>query len=991
MTVLDFTRYVRFGVYALDSASETVSIGKYVNATDITDGFDCAPHAKLTFEDKGGYIENAIQYTSSFPIVVSASTNSGASWNRIFKGMVENVETAMDADGARKTIFRAYGAPTLRNTVVSPNQIGIGDCNFGELFTGSANLVYTTKNRTWTSSWEADERGNYPNGLLYDTGYTYSANSVVDFIPGVDDVPIKLGHGSDKLLDVIASILGAYGVNYRTDDLYSPPRFLVKSGSMYSDWPIDTTVAYRWKVGTNVNSFKRSYDLGDAADCVGVFGESPRHFFFAGEGGRQKNIIDNDIRSFEAAQQMAEKHAETLGKVPKAWEIVTTPQLTPSTILSGRSFYFIDSSNVTSTANMVGLTQRTTEDRWESRLFFEKRQLTEEKVFAEIKEELEDIEKKNSAEMAHVRVKTDTSSYFHEYQGYNDWRYPCAMGISSATASADDEFPMPIAIVPLAHTSENTGSIYYPTYSSFAFFDRADKIGLVKNITLFCNTESAPYHRSVTSSTWSDGWNSQSENILNGIFADNLWPMEITNVRFKSIYDGCSHHISTAMGATIRHVNWTMSNNSPTSSEWDEGYEPSAEELLFMSTNFATPTTHYKVCTFSADQDTVSAQRSMVRFTWDGPVSPTEFNEKLIWASNFTFKLRGEWSHPDVGTVSIPVGVYSAAGNDSTWYAHTAFSASDVTVATGYSIGKESYDESGRMHWMFSASSTYSSGTNKIVVGYASNAIDVTRVTDDLYYEDAGDVDYIVEKAAFDFENGALRLSFEPYTIGGVWLYGSENPTTGKTIPTGPNVYSFWKSLGISFVEKDKKVSPWMRTEQRRKRPSLWASLTSKPKSLLFPGFENVSVPASLPYNQREAMISNGGAYVSYSTRRGIDVQPGTEYDPADFGSISYKYNEADRADGSFSSYVVYEENAPADLCHIVLDFTCVGDTGGVLGSMNIAADSNSSLREGIDKNARKTLAVQYDIKAFDPDRQVYWPGTPTLTMRGIWVGFEPI
>lgn len=56
---------------------------------------------------------------------------------------------------------------------------------------------------------------------------------------------------------------------------------------------------------------------------------------------------------------------------------------------------------------------------------------------------------------------------------------------------------------------------------------------------------------------------------------------------------------------------------------------------------------------------------------------------------------------------------------------------------------------------------------------------------------------------------------------------------------------------------------------------------------------------------------------------------------------------------------------------------------------MNIAVDSNSSLREGIDKNARKTLAVQYDIDAFDPDKEVYWPGTPTY-VRGKWVEFEP-
>lgn len=620
-------------VYGKDGT--IMDLSKYFMGGQITEGLDAPATARFEFMDKYGIIENYMGYTGTFPIEMRVRTNSTGSFVRAFLGDVENVDVSIGPEGDRKTSFNAFGSPTFRHNYISPNQAMIGNCDFGTLFTGTPNITYSSGNKTWSTTWGSDSAGNYPNGLLYDSGYSYSANSIVDAYPGISDVPIQVKSGAFKKLDYIKEILNPYDYHFYLDDgafTSASPRQLFRllkgddSSWDWCDW-------FRFQFGSNINSFEKRIRLADVSDKIIVVGTNDTDVFAIEGSGTHEYFYSAEAKDLQTARQFSIQQLEMNSIVPKSVKVTTLPVANKNPtesddsedcLIGHRVDVYDTNSDPLETCSVFEMTQNFDVDRWTTDFVLSRERPTDVKLFNEIRDDIKRLNDEGVSGRVYLRADMGTGSEYYlglllySASNYNGDYYPCAIGLGTSgdttthtngfggkTLPPDSYFAAPIAIRALIDppqidniTSTDADKI---TTSAWVAFPARHGLGLVKEIVMFANNLAPGGQLYTVSQTNSCMGSSLIETpypnaeITSSGIVRGFWPVALTSVNLLAKQASASAWGWKAKDATVakemwwqRYLNDTDSDPVKTGSWWKDGEAITDSKNMSVWTNYFT-------------------------------------------------------------------------------------------------------------------------------------------------------------------------------------------------------------------------------------------------------------------------------------------------------------------------------------------------------------------------------------------------------------------
>jgi hypothetical protein len=962
-----------------------------------------SPSMVLEFSDKDLILSHPytglIPPTESFWIAVSASTRSdGTAYSRVGEGLVEKYKRTLAPSGVRKIALSVFSQPELRHSYVSPNQTAVGECEMGALFSGS----YTAEDGT---TWSPDAKGNYPNGLLYDTGLTYVGDS--DIFPGVADVPIQTSYGSQKKIQFINQVLGEYGMDYIINPTYGT--FRIRNKPSIEAYPLPTSAAnfVTMSLGENLSEYTDEIDLTDFGSCVTVVGQDETIFYRCGDGKKEIFSVDEDLLSYDSSMRKSYIHLSASLFPVQNIKIKTSPNV--KSIL-GYSAFIDDTPIGLITRSVVGVRQVMNTDHWYSEFSFEKPAFEEGKTIAQIKEELDKTKEDEMRGISYLRAVSGYSDY-----KANNWtmRNICAIGFGRGSDSSSRFYTSSGMIDPLIIKDINGvlgNSMTTRTFNSaFATLQYSEANALIREMVLFGNaeTENRPHESSFTI-TWSRPgveWNADldSNPVLSVSYCPKNYLIGVDSITLSSRLPGC---VPFAFKATDASAIRVLSNSGdgflpvhPTSTVGGGSTSPliitehsllmNSADKAIISNNLKRTTDNFDLVTLTnrielLDSEgektgiiTSSREAVQVFFEFNVPMNYPEKTFEFMKRVSFMANAFGRYSATNVDDPENPYVVSGNAVVTGYFYAPRTVGLSwvgtwldmvvflddetvwrDFNVTAGNTYGSIEYlmknenlvDENGiiRVALVCEAPGQYPDATVSIFLEHAA------LVADMIYQESSEEPieDTHFEKCSID-TNGRIITRYTPSDVYSIYAYA--NFVNGRGFVEDETQLNLLSVAG----QYDDPLEIWspawkeMVKKYTHRRSGL-DRIARDAKQLLRLDYKDAEDEES--YAIYRDIVSHGYVFVEYQTSR---IEPNIPLpSPLDVSMFSISYTP--NMDGSRSDFYMNMDSAPPYGVDIHINYRCVN--GGAIGKTLLAHSTTSAVREGFDKTLRKTCNVQYDL-----------------------------
>jgi hypothetical protein len=998
---------VKYVITAINSKG-TYSLEKHFIDGNAKTMMNAVPSAILNFSDKNRTLSNVpdglIPPTESFWVEVSASTDSGANWERLFVGQAEEYNQSLDVDSTRQISLALYEAPELRYNYVTPNQIAIGNCDFGQLFTG-------TNTASDGTTWSADSMGNYPNGLLYDTNLSFS--SPPDFFAGVPDAPFRTEYNNYKKIDAIKEWMGNYGLDFWIDTRLG--KFYIQNQPSVQTYP---NSGYVVQVGNTVNKYNKTTDLSGFNSCVTLVGTDNTVFDTFGMGAKQIMVMDSDIISYRSARNQTKRYYSSSMFLPDNYTSIIPPTTKQ---LLGKSIIFREIDGDSETLSTVAVTHNFGQ-RWETQLQYNNPSYSEAKTIIEIQDDLAKITQSDLAGQVFVRVLSGASDFFTN-EGWSDGGI-VAIGLgstpdtdSNGNPNTDSGIETPIAIKPMMGmiSDSSDGQNYTSAYTSFG---PGEANGLIRQVVLFSRYGSGNELFTLSDAmSWSTRptteWNSgnSASAWINIGSSSGVYLSSIQNVVAESTW-GAYAFPKTARQLNVRCMNTITTDPVPaeptstydgtedTSYLWTSyASVPSAEQLDNMSTDLRKDSYTFSVASFSnvtsgAARTGSSGKQVSLIFECDIPVEPISEAIKYFGRLQYGFHGWASYSHNDAsgytplrlfyfdnsrvyGDRWVGLGTISNQGSCS-WTNGTltagqvitnSLSPFDVITLNNHCL-VDTTSGKVRMALMVQTLSAYPDATLSMYIQYAGMMEDVL-----IQSGIGGNTSQSYIKKCSIADTGYISIPKDVHLTGiyafasessGSWIKNSEslNLLPPPQYRKNNDIARIWepvrkKSLLRDFVG----LFDWGGYYRTKLHDSNLTDYNEYyPYKPIYTNAEDTDAISSY-----QEIMQNRYVFLEYTvTSTDANVPPPPDLDN---NLISVSYSNR----GKDATFYIDQTKAPPYGCNIRINYTAVGlndwdvtDSSGLIyagtiGKTSFCLNTRSSIREGIDKNAFKTLNIQYD------------------------------
>lgn len=918
------------------------------NGSDITSRFKGGyvsvgqgelPTANISLDNSNNYFTGSNILHPNLPFVVSASLDYGTSWVRLFSGSVANKTMDKDPYGERSVQITANGGNTLRLLYLSPNQDVISQCNIGQVFTGSAiNRVGTT----WAST---DGRGNYPDGLLYKTGYSLSADSIKDIFTGTVDIPNTLIFTQQSAWDAITSLAKTYGLMVFLDDRAGEVRCF--KDSALSTFP---SSGLTLREGRDISAISYGDECIEQYDRITVIGKSNDIFFTIGSGTREKVIKDDTVTDRSLAIQKARQMWSIYSSPRKSVTLTCVPQ---TASLIGRYV----SASVTSMpigvcGNVVGIRHNLNADRWDTVITMESPTRTNAKILADIKKELSEQKKSQETNKSIVMLTAERAPNSTYFAGYKNI---IGIGYGSSGAVNTAELSGVVRIKPIKSTVFDSTSNHLYIYGSF---DTGDKPTLIKEIALYASNDptgstsftNGTFHRTYTRS----GVPVVGQLIPMATFS-SPYPTNVTAISSNHGESEYSWYWQKPNKATIVNgYKWTSSVgadqytslSNPTDSIWEgtpppgAGYtmtSPSLNDKLFMSID----DTGYKWDTYDIARDTTISVHfaKMIEFDF-GIASGAQNAVSYVSVCVQSEMYRKIYIDPDYTYEYGTVSAFRWNPSTNAWVSMSGMTNGAMCYFSSGAAGAMTnipawITNDGKVRIALYAHAqggvvdpSFPTSGNRHTVDYAGCVMRATpRLVD------------VTEKfgvAVYDAENGRLVLEDNPLRITGI--YTASFTSSGSRGGAGKNMVTYLGyDLGVGDVVVRRGIENTHFIEMRKKDGQ---------------SDEYTEISEGPLYNYLQTA---GSAYVTYITYKTISI-PGPQSLPV--SSYTMSYNVA-----SGRSAVVYMKNdeySPVYRSDLMIPYQFLGRTASMIA--RFTSSVTSRIPEGIMKDGKNQILFVADL-----------------------------
>lgn len=971
-------------------------IQKYFSSADITHRTEAVSSAVFTFFDRDRKLEKMLVPTATYYIKFEASNDGGISYSQFFDGLVETIDIELQPSGQRTIKLSAYGSPGLRYSYVSPNQIAIGEYDMMKtVFIGTPTASDGTP-------WKTDSRGNWPNGLLYDTGYSYSSKSVADYYTGTLDIPIRIGASTRKKLEAIKNFLNPFGATFYIDDITK--EVIVLKHPLLQDFspaPVAT-----FSVGRDINTYNRSLELHTVRNVVTVIGESPKSWAQVGFGAFEDVLRDTDVLDCSTAYDNA-RVLWSISQEPEESGMVTTYPVKQSLI--GKSIILREIDGTIITRSVIGVNNSFQADRWITKLTFEVPRITSVNTLAEIMQSLSSERQEDIRSDMYIRASAGSNSYYAPLTA--TLKNIVAIGIGTGTktnaALADSSALDKPLLYKLITDYKDTGGTFTrgeqrpKSPKAWTIFQAEEGNGLIREIGIFANNLTAgAVYRFTKSFTWNrptTEWSGSGYTLL-GYLDQGRFPLNVVDVFFASTA-GNSATVYPYSAKTAR-VFYIPTGSVVLTATKDKIPIPSESSIWFDLDSSTEVISSEKI---KASRDLIMSTPSFYAFTATGkadlsvPYSPnTIFKYRVPWTGNKInnpaladrllkdirlMALYRGWNSNSINgltAVTCSAAVYNWTVNDWVTLGWNVSSLASMTfkidsLKTIFPSSKLSdfIDTDGYITFLLYDQPKIDGGVTRsgqygIVVGYQACVFE----TKDIAQSNKG-LTTVFEFVPISMPEGRFMFSFQPKQIIGMWA--SASATEFGYIPLGPDL-STWlpdvipslKDNYLDVIDEDV-LKVKVRHAPRRGGRGVEPSEFRYVKHDLFSS-EKTFRRASLidDIDAMRTIVNNGGAWFGYETRATYEMESIPR--PAE-NLISWTLNQADNGKTAIVSISMYE--APPYGIQINVVYDCIGsssaNSGGCIGRVLITDSGSmsfSSVREGIDKNKLKEMNVQFEWSA---------------------------
>jgi len=980
---------VKYKILVVRTDSSVNSLERYFEGGDVDNKVNGVPTADFTFNNKNLTLSNGIlSGTDSTYIVLSVSKEPDV-WERAFNGYVEDRTKTLDSDGKRTIRLTAYDAPELRYSFISANQLGIGFCDFGQLFTGSPTTSHGT-------TWASDSYGNYPNGLLYDTHYTYAPDSIIHYMYGMD-LPLRVSYNTNKKLDAIKSWLEPFQAVFAIDTRQR--LFGVYSSSLLRAYP---TGDKTFSVGTDIQQMTEVDDLSPVSNKVTVVGTNKSIHYTYGSGSIHDLILNGEFSSMNTARNIAVEYLSRSSIRTTSYDFVVRPEnvnyVGKSVVINEK---YIPGTNpldsrLLGTASVDEMRHTFAPDRWDTKISANRVNKTDAETVAAIKSSIETLKTsmKDYNGVAYVRaISGDT--IFSINEGVNcDNIVAIGFGTTSdITTESGLDGPLIIKRVSNVLTT-SMWEFLNGHATAYAVLNPGEGNGHIKNIALFANHGAKNTPKTISENrTWTrpfTEWNATftSSFMYPILTTSNKFLLSVDDVKIISAYDNCIVYPYKANQAS----NFMLLNNQagtvPTpatlsvdgSSTWAEnGFLISNvdKDKLSWDAKMLTPTFSTVVFRNMDKSGACSKMPVQIMVEWTLPVNPAgkarEIAKRILLYMTALCSY-SSLEHNDEGTLSV--WAWKSA-SDGTWNWEwreqnvPAGNLDNIYTTIVPADGLGSYiDDSGKFRYMIYAQmpTDYPNATLSVRLGYLTSLVDVVNETDSgLPLEES-----FFERCEVDPVTGNFKTKNTPTTLLGMYASATDDDDGGFTEIT--DAYNMLSndtvvSTNLSIFKNDYGKIPrkwWWNLvpEDARYGTDGWNFITHE-EYIADWLYKNEWLNPIDDENMRAAfdtVVSKHAIYVKYVTKRDTwEVPPAETTFAINANNISTSF-----VPGTYASKsVLYINHAslPPYYCNLKFNMSFVAsatsDSGGVIGKC--VFDTESTVREGIDKNAYKALYVQYD------------------------------
>ena len=984
---------IKYKIRAITNDNATISLGRYFQGGDINYAANAVPSAEFKFSDKNETLSNGLlSPTTTFYIDFSASTDSGETYNKLFSGYVEDYSEELSPDGTQNITILAYDAPSIRYNYATPNQICMGDCDFGPLMTGTISASDGT-------SWNSDSKGNYPNGLLYDTDFSLSTDSVTNLFVGEHDVPLRLSYNLGRKLEIIKTWIEPYGLNFWLNTIDNT--FHLVTSSRISPFVFggnDRNLI----IGTNINSMKQTKNLSKRSDAFSVIGNNNSVHHTYGTGTIESLSQESDIYSYEAAYNLAKRRYQLSTGTENSW-IIQIPPISENYV--GTSLHIFDKTGNAKLLYGSVLEQQHnfSSDRWDTQLTLENKRITEAKTLLQTREELIKQKEDKLSGVVYLRASSG-ESIWHSLSSASPGNI-CAIGFghtfdtnSTGSYKTNSGIGEPMIIKPL----DDYISVSIYTHSAYCTLNPSEANGLIREIVLFANTNSNNNLNSISETiSWDreeGAWNNESSsspyralitssyrylvkvdsiNILAPGFGEICYPMIPLDATVKYITDLA---VNSLIPATLTDADGRIWNN--------RGRLFDSAQLTTMSKDLIGETQTFSCISVSntAGDGTSTECPIQIIFEYQVPVDPPERAREITTGIMYHLIGYGMAKHSSfTSSRTMSCYMWKSASGAGTWswvnydnINQTYSSRSAYAFSTAPNPETQYYvDDKGTVRFgifIDTMSTPYNDATLTAYLEY--QGMNMTMKEQESSSEVRHEVTYF-EKCPVNLFTGEIAHSFPARDILGIYASATSDGSGNYTEIEGATNLLF--SHAYSGIERFNifREIPDVERVRIHTRPGLRPRYRTQH---LTPGelktqenyLKYFIAPGKDPYLYAAycSIVDNKHAFVKY---RGLYYTPGVSYpDDLNIDMVSTSFVSESR--GSQSIIYLDMNGAPMYGCDLKINYWAVGNDsatdeyGGTIGKAVFNMNTNSSLREGFDKTPFKTCFVQFDYNGDTTD-----------------------
>lgn len=423
-----------------------ILVGAPGSQTDITSDFKSAniSYAINEFANAGVSVDNKDTKFSTgsvldpdTPIVISASTDA-TNFVRLFSGSILTNVNSYAANQPDSVRISCQDDRLRRKTITFNNSVQ-DNKNFNEIFIG-------TNTSSGGYSWTADSQGNFPDGLLRNTGFSYNGN-ITDIYAGVPDLARPFVHGHPKLDEAIQRYMDLFGVDYYTE--FTNNKFTTEKRNIFYPTLSDFTLS----IGEDINTSALTVNGAEKIKGVLVFG-ARLPFIYAQGTAPFEFIQDNELESIEAVRERAKTELELKTSNVITGRITVPPET--ASVLGKRITVNDVDHGWTAAGNVISTAHSITPARWTTDLTFERPQKDVPKLLQEIEDELDDIQTDRDIKHNGYLAFSNTSSDVDTASVVQ--LTPCCLGIGTLSTTGGVSAQN---LVTLLDTVDSAGKDFY--------------------------------------------------------------------------------------------------------------------------------------------------------------------------------------------------------------------------------------------------------------------------------------------------------------------------------------------------------------------------------------------------------------------------------------------------------------------------------------------------------------------------------------------------